>query len=265
MPSSINMTWETALLYCSKSVLLPPGINLAFLIIGLALLKKYPLGAHFLTSLSTITLLILSMPKTAGHLTQQVEPPSAIKATQLKSLKNNKKTNRAIVVLSEGRISISPEYGNIDTVSAHTLQRIQYASWLHKKTNLPVLLSGGSRLGEATSEAVLMNQVMAASFGVSPKWIESSSTNTMESAAYSSKILKTADIHEIILVTHAWHMQRAKSTFEQYNLIVIPAATGFQSRNKPKHQWLLYLPSAKALHESSRAIGEMLGTLHQLR
>jgi len=253
------MAWEVSALYLIKSLLLAPGINLILFIVGIATLKKYCATSYFIMLISVISLLILSTPRMANHLTQQIEPASAISAAQLKKLKNEETPLRAIVVLSGGRVSISPEYGNIDTVSAITLQRIQYASWLQKKTGLPVLLSGGSQQNEATSEAVLMNQVMMASFGVAPKWIESNSKNTLENAQYAADILHKAEINEIVLVTHAWHMQRAKAAFQNYELKVISAATGFQPRNNKEYRWHQYLPNAEALQKSNRAIIEVLG------
>ncbi len=256
------MTWDVVVFSILKSLFLPPGINIGLFVTCIILLKKFRQIAYLLLAVSIISLLVLSTPKIANHLTQFIEPPAAIDASQIKILRNTVEPQRAIVVLSGGRVSISPEYGEIDTVNAHTLQRLQYASWLQKKTQLPVLLSGGSVLGEATSEAVLMNQVMMASFSAIPKWIESESKNTLENAEFSAKILQQHNISEIVLVTHAWHMRRAETAFEEQGLTVIAAATGFQSRNKRKENWLLYLPDAAALHKSSRALNEILGELY---
>jgi len=98
------------------------------------------------------------MPVVSNLLLRSLESTAALSSQDLKQFKSS--SSSAIVVLSGGRLAHSPEYGSIDTVSATSLQRLNYASWLNKKVKLPILLSGGSRFNEATSEAVLMNQFL---------------------------------------------------------------------------------------------------------
>ncbi|TQV88970.1 YdcF family protein [Aliikangiella coralliicola] len=256
------MSWDILISYTFKAFLLPPGINLLLLIVGLAMLgfSRFRRSAIALISLGCISLVVLSTPTVSDSLIASLEVDEAIKMPQLKALQADQQTDRAIVVLSGGRLSRAPEYGEIDTVSAQTLLRIRYAGWLQKRLHLPVLLSGGSVFNEATSEAVLMNQVMVSSFNIAPKWIESQSKNTAENAVYSSQILKQNNINEILLITHAWHMPRAKKEFEKQGITVIPAPMSFSSNKKPGN-FTDYLPNAKALHRSSSALHELLGNL----
>ncbi|WP_444995734.1 YdcF family protein [Aliikangiella sp. IMCC44359] len=259
------MSWDIIISYTLKGLLLPPGINLIIMVLAVFLFRKYARLATSLLVLSFTTLFLLSLPSIAQTLIQNIEPTSVLNSTQLRQISNDD-TPRAIVVLSGGRIALAPEYGDIDTVNSATLQRIQYASWLQKRTNLPVLLSGGSVFNEATAESVLMNQVMMSNFAIAPKWIESESKNTAENALYSAQILIKNDIKEILLVTHAWHMRRAKNAFEAQGIKVLEAATAFESSHAKQTRWTQFLPNASALEKSSRALHEMLASLwYQLR
>lgn len=200
------------------------------------------------------------MPRVSNLLLQELESTSVIDTSQLKQLKlkHQEKENTAIVVLSGGRLTQAAEYGNIDVVNQATLQRLKYAAWLHRKIELPIMLSGGSKLGEATSEAVLMNQTMLTSFNIAPKWIESKSRNTQESAHYAAMLLKQQGIEKIVLVTHAWHIQRAKRAFQQQSLQVIAAPTGFFQQKYQQTSLSHFFPNPKALQNSHLALREIL-------
>ncbi len=260
------MSWEVIVSYIAKALLFPPGINLLCLIIGLIFLKSSPKVAFTLILLSTISLFILSLPKVANELIKNIEPATAVTSQFLKQFDNQEIQDTAIVVLSGGRLPKAPEYGAIDTVNSTTLQRLKYASWLAKRTDLPILLSGGSVLNEATAEAVLMNQDIMAYYATPPKWIEAKSKNTAQNALYSAEILKQYDIKQILLVTSAWHMQRATQAFEQHDLLVIQAPTAFLGHTNDELGWLQYLPSAKALNQSNLVLNEIVGSWwYQLR
>ncbi|TQV74651.1 YdcF family protein [Aliikangiella marina] len=255
------MSWEQLFAEILNSFFMPPGINLILILTGWILLKRYRKTAVSLFSLSLITLYIFSLPIVADSLIQRIESTSALTTQQIKQISQSDISNKAIVVLSGGRVAAAPEYDKIDIVNPATLQRIHFASWLQKRTQLPVLLSGGSSSNEATAESVLMNQLMAASFGNQPRWIESESKNTGQSAEYSANILKKNDIDEVILVTHAWHMPKASKAFESNGLKVVEAPTAFLSGQILSDNWRDYFPSADALAQSNKAFFEMFVSL----
>ncbi len=242
-----------------SSILLPPGLNLLLAVVGIFGLKKFRITALSLLYLAGSSLLILSTPIVAVSLLQQLESEEALTSSQIRDLNNAQANTRAIVVISGGRLSLAPEYGNIDTVNEATLQRLRYASWLHKRTNLPILLSGGTKNDEATSEAVLMNQTMISSFDIAPSWIESQSRNITESAYFVSQLLKNHKISEVLLVTHAWHMSRALQAFERQGLTIIPAPMAYSGQSVQTSNFLLFVPSAQALADSSHALREIIG------
>ena len=65
---------------------------------------------------------------------------------------------------------------------------------------------------------------------------------------------------QILLVTSAFHMQRAKKKFERQGFFVHPFPVDFKttkfSRWQSPYQWI---PNAKSLHRSSQALREILG------
>jgi uncharacterized SAM-binding protein YcdF (DUF218 family) len=252
------MSWYIWLSHFFKALFLPPGINFLLLLLALLLLKRFRRSAISLLIFASASLFLLSLPSVSDSLQRGLETSTALTVAEIKAIASEDKP-RVIVVLSGGRLSTAPEYGQIDTVNSQTLQRLQYASWLQKRTNLPILLSGGSVFNEATAEAVLMNQVMLDSFSTASKWIESKSKNTAENAQFSAQLLRQNNIEEILLVTHAWHMPRAKRAFEQQGVSVIEAAMAFQSPTNPAKRWLHYLPDEQALARSCRVIQEIVG------
>lgn len=253
------MSWDILVSYTFKAILLPPGINLVILIVALALFKRFQRSALAAIGIALFSLLIFSLPVVSNSLIAKLESSPPINSQQIKRFAAETEVKRAIVILSGGRVRSAPEYGQIDTVNAATLQRLQYAAWLQKRTGLPVLLSGGSVFNEATAEAVLMNQVMMANFAIAPRWIESQSKNTAENALFSAQILHSNDIEEILLITHSWHMPRAKRMFEKNKVKVIAAPTGFEYKPSITNRWVDYLPNSKALEQSSRALHEIVG------
>ena len=252
------MDFEIIISRLIEIILFPPGLNLVLVIAGYLLLKRSNKIALSLFAISLLSLYLLALPGVSNSLNNSLQTEQALTQSQVKAYAVQDRQDLAIVVLSGGRISLAPEYGDIDTVSATTLQRIQYSAWLHRKTNIPILLSGGSVFGEATAEAVLMNQTMLSAFNIAPKWIEFESKNTAQNAQFSAKILQQNKIREILLVTHASHMRRARLEFEKTGLKVISAPTVF---NLSRPSWNDYFPNAQALHASQQALHEKVGRL----
>jgi len=251
------MALEAFINQLAASLLLPPGINFLLFTLGYILLKRSKKLAISLFIFSIVSLYLLSLPIISNKLNQSLYTEKALTQQQVIDFANQERNDLAIVVLSGGRLDLAPEYGNIDIVSEKTLQRILYGAWLHKKTQLPILVSGGSIFGEATAESVLMNQTMLSAFNIAPKWVEAKSKNTAENAKFSAELLKNNQISEILLVTHANHMQRAKLAFEKEGIKVTAAPTVIKTT---KTRWVDYFPSAKSIYQSKLALHEKIGS-----
>lgn len=242
-----------------EAILLPPGLSILLLGCALFIFNRHKRTAMLLSIIGLVILIIFSLPRTSTFLISSLETYEALDSNAIKQIQGSD-SKRALVVLTGGQVSKAAEYGLIDTVNGITLERLSYASWLEDKVSLPILLTGGRTSNHATPEAVLMNQVMLTRYKVAPKWIETESGDLVESARFSSSLLSSAGIEEIVLITHAWHMQRAKSAFEAQNIKVIPAPIGF-SQSEPLAGAYAYLPNAKALELSRMAIEQRLSGL----
>jgi len=84
--------------------------------------------------------------------------------------------------------------------------------------------------------------------------------NTDQEAISVKKLLKTNEAN-IILVTSAFHMPRAKKVFEAANIKVIPFAVDFKTPIK-KITIMDFIPSANSLKDTSHFFREMIGRLY---
>ncbi len=244
------------LIYIVKALLLPCSSLLLLSLIGLfRLLRNKKLGLTLLLS-SLLGLYALSMPIISNYLAGLLETPSRFELTPLVQ-----KKYQAIVVIGSGLRSNSYEYGDAMTINSRTLERLRYAATLGRKTGLPILVSGGQVFKQnEPSESVLMAEILEKEFNIAVRWQEGRSRNTAENALYSHALLQTLNINRIILVTHAFHMPRALTAFEQLGFDVQPAPTGYFSTGQGLDLFS-FIPSAQALTVSSFVFHEYLGLI----
>jgi uncharacterized SAM-binding protein YcdF (DUF218 family) len=95
--------------------------------------------------------------------------------------------------------------------------------------------------------------VPAAAIGV-----EQRSRNTRENAREARAALAPADIHEIVLVSSAWHLPRAVHEFERVGFTVHPVDADYRSSavERGLQNWL---PEAEALATTQLMWKEYLG------
>ncbi len=171
---------------------------------------------------------------------------------------------QAIVILGSGLrkgvIDLTEcEYQNL---SPQSMERIRAGMRLAKESNLPILVTGGApdRIGDNDlSEAQLMKKVLEREFGITPEWVEEQSNTTQENAAESAKILKNEGITTIYIVTHFWHMPRAKRAFKKQGLIAIQAPMGFYQ--KEQFTSLDFYPSSEGFQRTRWIWHTLLGTI----
>lgn len=242
-----------------KILVLPPtSLLVGFLLSALVMGRRPRLGRGILWG-SLIVFYFISTPFLAGELMAPLQPYHALR------LDEPDPNAQAIVVLGAGSYSSAPEYWRpeappygVDQSGDLTLQRVQYAAYLARALNLPVLVSGGVTGGEPErTVARSMKRALANDFQIPVRWLEEHSYNTWTNAQFSVRILQAEGIRRVYLVTHAWHMPRAVFAFEKAGLEVVPAPTRFVSRATP--EWTDFLPSARAFITSYYAIHEGLG------
>ncbi len=159
---------------------------------------------------------------------------------------------QAIVVLGGGIRDSQEIFADI-AADRNSLDRVRYASYLHQKTGLPILISG--YLSEAKTMAAELKMLS----NIDTKWKEEKAKNTKENAVYSKQILARENINTIILVTNQWHMQRAKHLFEQQGFKVLPASTGFGITPESYFNVMYFLPQSGAMDSVMTSVKEWLG------
>lgn len=169
------------------------------------------------------------------------------------------KNAQAIVVLGGGSRP-APAYGDQDSVTLLTLQRIRYAAYLARKSSLPILVSGGRDwFGERYSESQLMAQIFSEEYGLHVRWQDSLSRTTWGNAKESARILMPGGMKKILLVTQAWHMPRALWAFRHAGFSPVPAPVGFISRGWEQRGALAWIPQERAISTMAELAHEVVG------
>lgn len=232
--------------------LLPPLSLLIIGALGVLLWNRRPVVARWLLITSFGLLWLASTPYFAEGALHLLE-------TRTAALGEQPPNADAIVILGGGSYLHAPEYAGRDTISGATLVRLRYGAMLQRKTGKPILVTGGTPLGNRLSEAQQMRSSLEQDFQVAVRWTEDSSNNTLENARYSFQTLQRAGIRKIYLVTHAWHMPRSAETFRRAGFEVIEAPTAFTTRYRLDIQ--AFLPRAEALHDCKIFAHEIIGLL----
>ncbi len=232
-----------------KTVLLPPISLLLLAVVGSVVTRRQPRAGWIITGLALAGLWVLATPWVARSLLSTLEPPPYSPA-------HGAAGAGAIVVLGAGVEFDAPEYGG-DTPNRWALERARYAAKLQRAISLPILVAGGLGHLGAVPEAAALKALLEEEFRVPVRWSEGDSANTLESAANAAAILRAAGIRRVLLVTHAAHMRRARLAFEGSGIEVVPAATGYVSREPV--WWLEWIPQTSALTESRVFFHEAVG------
>jgi uncharacterized SAM-binding protein YcdF (DUF218 family) len=231
-----------------KQLLLPPASLITLALGGMAWRGRGAVWGRALALAAVAALYALSTPLVAVSLLRSVQERNETSSAA-----------QAIVILSAGLLADAPEYGGA-TVDALTLERVRFGATLARRTGLPVLVSGGVLDDRAPPIAAIMAGVLATDYGVKVKWVEANSESTADNAAMSAPLLKAAGVQRIYLVTHAWHMARARLAFERQGFVVSAAGTDY--RTPSPLQLTDLLPSVKALADSYYAMHELIGLVY---
>ena len=140
--------------------------------------------------------------------------------------------------------------------------RVWYAARLfHAGKAGRILLSGGVARGGDGSEAEAMRTFLL-DLGVPAAAVvlEPASSNSAANAENTAALLAKEGIGEVLLVTSALHMPRARRLFQKAGLTVVPAPTDFEVVPMP-FDMLRLLPDAGALERSARGMKELVGLL----
>ena len=231
--------------------LLIPPVNLAMLAVaGLIVRHWYRRLGDRLTAICCILLVVLATPFFAGMLLLALElhlPSDAAEGGK----------PGAIVILSADIARYGGENPGFGP-GRLTLDRERAGGAVFRRTQLPVLVTGGVLRPGDPPIAAVMEQSLREDFQIPVRWVEPHSRDTWENAEDSARILRANGINTVYLVTHAWHLRRAILAFHHFGINVIPAPVqldrypelslfellpqvfGWQITYYAAHEWLGY-------------------------
>ncbi|AZD10738.1 Uncharacterized DUF218 membrane protein [Pseudomonas chlororaphis] len=240
--------------YFVKQLLLPPGLLLLLLLLAWWFRRSRPRLAGVCFALGLGGFWLMSLPVMVEWGASALESEPALTQSQWSTLAEQAD---AIVVLGSGRERGDPAWGS-DQPTGIGLERQRYAARLAKASGLPILTSGGLHYGTPPTEAALMAESLLNDFDVTVRWQEGRSRTTWENAQFTAQVLEPQGVKRVVLVTQAWHMQRAVWSFEQAGFTVVPAPVGFLGVDnaRPLGGWM---PEFKSIWQSGQLLNEAVG------
>lgn len=236
------------------ALLLPPVNLLLPCLAGALVLRRRPWTGRALLAAGLGGLLLLSMPAVSNPLLRSLEaglplapPPGADPPA-------------AIIILSAEAVLD----GAVQIPGPLTLERLRAGAALHRRTGLPVLVTGGAIDGPdgkpgPDTLADMMARSLQADFGIPARWTERQSQDTRQNAVLSAPLLGGAGIRSAYLVTHAWHMPRSVLAFEGTGIAVTAAPVRLDpARGREASD---FVPRARAWLDSYYALHEWVGLL----
>ena len=231
--------------------ILPLIFSPLFFIMGLIIWGSI-IGSKKISIIGIVILIFCSLPIISNKATVYLQKDYSLQETS----SINKAD--AIVVLS-GMVSAIKTGNKFKYEFGGGVDRILSGMDLFKDNKAPLLILTRGKLpwqlgipeGEYLKE-------FAIKFGIPEKSIllTDNVQNTDEEAKSVKRLLKKNDT-EIILVTSAFHMPRAKKIFEAANIKVIPFAVDFSSSRKIT--LMDFIPSASGLNVTSNFVKRMIG------
>jgi uncharacterized SAM-binding protein YcdF (DUF218 family) len=229
---------------------MPPAGFVVLIIIGLLMRRAWHRTGRRLTWVSLVALILFGMPVVSYSMLLALESglPLTPPADQ---------PPQAIVVLGAEVIRAHNERLGIRP-GLLTLDRLRTAAALHRRTGLPILVTGGTTQPNTPAVGLVMEESLKDDFQTPPRWVESKSSDTWENARFSADILRAEGITSVYVVTHSWHMRRAVLAFQGTGLTVtafptslddplgfdlydfLPRASGWQTGFFAVHEWIGY-------------------------
>ena len=243
------------LLKFGASWILPPGIFIILMFVLVA--KLFRISRKLSVTVLVFTLIFyllctsLVAEKLMGWLEEMHTPPAQVETSGAD----------IIVLLGGGAISQVPDVDGVGALCASPANRLLTAVRLQKMLNVPILVSGGQVYSDSGAEAEISARVLK-SLGVPEDKIitETKSINTTQNARYSAKILRDNGFKKPLLVTSAFHMNRAMLNFNLQRFKPIAYPTDFTVVHNPTFHYTKLRPRAEALLLNVTVMQELLRT-----
>jgi uncharacterized SAM-binding protein YcdF (DUF218 family) len=229
---------------------LPPTGFVILIVAGLLLRGSWQRFGRRLTWVALIALILFGMPVVSYSMLVALE-------SGLPMVPPADHPPQAIIVLGGDVIRAHQEALGVRP-GLLTLDRLRTAAALHRRTGLPILVTGGTTQPNTAAVGLVMAESLKDDFQDPARWVESKSLDTWENARFSADILRREGITSVYVVTHAWHMRRAVLAFQGTGLTVtaaptslddplgldlddiLPRAAGWQTGYFAVHEWIGY-------------------------
>lgn len=234
----------------------PGGIILALIVFNIYLFKKKFKSAYFLSAIIAVFWL-LSTNYIAFFLVKPLE--NQYKNPTINELKQG--TYDSIIMLGGGAINVEDIEGN-GQVSGYVANRMLTVYRLHKKLDLPIILSGGKVFEDTGREADIEKRIFV-NMGIADHdlLVENQSRNTIENVKYTKVIMQEKGLQNPIVVTSGFHIPRAMLIFNQENIKARAYVSDYQMSDSISLSIFNLLPNNQSLNISCVAIREYLGIL----
>ncbi len=239
------------LLKFGASFVLPPGIFfVCFIVLAVWCWRhkqKKPAGLLIAITLAFYALSTSFVAeRLMGSLEQACEPPS-------------KPAGDVIILLGGGATKGTPDVDGTGALCGSPANRLLTAVRLQRQLQVPILTSGGQVYSDTGPEAEISRRVLLG-LGVPADdiLVEGKSLNTRQNAMYSGRILREQGFTQPILVTSAFHMQRAVLNFAKEGIAVIPYPTDYMVSRPAVFHYTKLAPQAGALLTNTTVLQERL-------
>ncbi|HHV30656.1 YdcF family protein [Acetivibrio mesophilus] len=165
-----------------------------------------------------------------------------------------------IIMLGGGAYADTPNVNGRGHLSSIASNRLLTCIQLYHKLDVPIIISGGQIPGHENSEAGIAKNILLG-LGIPEEKIivENRSLNTTQNANYTRELIEKHGFNEPILVTSAFHMERAVRQFRKNEVYVIPYPTDYQTNSIRRVNFMDFVPSAEALQKFYFSIKEYVG------
>ena len=236
------------------SFILPPGIFIVILFaFGIILVMNRQKKIGLTNILLGFLIWILSISPTSYLLLSSLES-DFYKSTNLKG--------DVIILLGGGIYEDVRDLTGSGFPGEDMLGRLVTAVRLHKRKNIPIIISFGSVYKDRNAGAPIVKRFLM-DLGVEESQIilEDRSRDTFENAKYSIEICEQRGFTSPILMTSAYHLKRSCWVFEHLGMKINPFPAYFKTHDHPIYHWNSFLPSHGSISSISRALHEYLGLI----
>lgn len=243
------MTFVVKFLY--SVLLFPPGIFILALLVAAGWNYRRNRGLFRLAVCFAALLYIVSIPAISNKVIHSLEsrytPPREVQGD-------------VIVMLGGGATLDTPNIGGQGHLYGHAANRLLTAVALYRQTEAPIIVSGGKVYATTGVEAEIAKAILV-SLGVPAEKIimEAESLNTTQNARFTARILEERGFTRPILVTSAFHMERAVLQFDKAGVAALPFPTDYQTNVEETPHFTDFWPAPSAMSQLVLALKEYVG------